>query len=157
MHGVARMEAGIKLDRREFVPLGKRDRKRYRNVWLWMFLLKFGLVVTAIIVIILVLLQKGKGGGLAGLGGAGGQSAFGTKAGDLFTRITIAVAGIWILICVIAVPMAATQLTNRICRKSAIKEPIRRQGQPPPPPSGEKPASDRRCAKPEPEKEVAAS
>ena len=56
------------------------------------FLLKFLLTASAIIVIILVLLQRGKGGGLAGaLGGMGGQSAFGTKAGDLFTKITIGV------------------------------------------------------------------
>ena len=40
----------------------------------------------------LILLQRGRGGGLAGaFGGMGGQSAFGTKAGDIFTRITIAV------------------------------------------------------------------
>ena len=43
--------------------------------------------------ILLVLIQRGRGGGLAGaFGGMGGQSAFGTKAGDLFTRITIVVA-----------------------------------------------------------------
>ena len=45
----------------------------------------------------MVLVQRGRGGGLAGaLGGMGGQSAFGTKAGDLFTRITIGVATVWI-------------------------------------------------------------
>ena len=57
------------------------------------FSLKFFLAASAIIVIILVMLQRGKGGGLAGaLGGMGGQSAFGTKAGDLFTKITVGVA-----------------------------------------------------------------
>src|SRR3974390_1078938 len=76
--------------------------------WFSMFLLKFTLVITAIVVIILVLLQKGKGGGLAGaLGGMGGQSAFGTKAGDLFTKITIGIAIVWILICVTATMSAA--------------------------------------------------
>ena len=59
------------------------------------FLLKFFLTAAAIIVIVLVMLQRGKGGGLAGaLGGMGGQSAFGTKAGDLFTKITVGVAAI---------------------------------------------------------------
>jgi preprotein translocase subunit SecG len=54
--------------------------------------------------IILVLVQRGKGGGLAGaFGGMGGQSAFGTKAGDLFTRITIGVAAFWIILCMIMV------------------------------------------------------
>ena len=52
----------------------------------------------------LVLIQRGKGGGLAGaFGGMGGQSAFGTKAGDLFTRITIGVAAFWIILCIISV------------------------------------------------------
>jgi preprotein translocase subunit SecG len=33
----------------------------------------------------------------------GGQSAFGTKAGDTFTKITIGVATFWILLCVVSV------------------------------------------------------
>lgn len=49
--------------------------------------------------IALILLQRGRGGGLAGsFGGMGGQSAFGTKAGDVFTKITVVVAVIWILL-----------------------------------------------------------
>ncbi len=48
---------------------------------------------TSILLIFIVLLQRGRGGGLAGaFGAAGGQSAFGTKAGDVFTRITIGIA-----------------------------------------------------------------
>jgi preprotein translocase subunit SecG len=36
---------------------------------------------------------------LAGaFGGAGGSSAFGSRAGDTFTRVTIYVAAIWILL-----------------------------------------------------------
>src|SRR6187200_2097731 len=51
-----------------------------------------------IFLIVLVLLQRGRGGGLAGaFGGMGGQSAFGTKAGDVFTRITVVVAILWVL------------------------------------------------------------
>ena len=62
------------------------------------------LFVTAMFLILLVLVQRGRGGGLAGaLGGMGGQSAFGTKAGDLFTRITIVVAAFWILLCISAI------------------------------------------------------
>jgi preprotein translocase subunit SecG len=57
--------------------------------------------ITSIFLIILVLIQRGRGGGLAGaLGGMGGQSAFGAKAGDTFTRITVGVASAWILICI---------------------------------------------------------
>jgi len=53
--------------------------------------------------IILVLIQRGKGGGLAGaFGGMGGQSAFGTKAGDTFTKITVVTAIIWFCLSIIA-------------------------------------------------------
>jgi preprotein translocase subunit SecG len=58
----------------------------------------------AIFLILLILVQRGRGGGLAGaLGGMGGSSAFGAKAGDVFTRITIITASIWIALCLIAV------------------------------------------------------
>lgn len=61
-------------------------------------LLKILSFFLSVVLIILVLLQRGRGGGLAGaFGGMGGQSAFGTKAGDIFTRITIVVAVIWVL------------------------------------------------------------
>lgn len=64
------------------------------------------MLLTALILILLVLVQRGKGGGLAGaLGGMGGQSAFGTKAGDMFTKITIGVASFWIILCVCALGM----------------------------------------------------
>ncbi len=67
-------------------------------------LLMLLLLLTAVFLIVLVLIQRGKGGGLAGaFGGMGGQSAFGTKAGDLFTKITIGVAAFWIILCALTV------------------------------------------------------
>jgi preprotein translocase subunit SecG len=66
-------------------------------------LLALMLSITAIFLILLVLIQRGRGGGLAGaFGGAGGQSAFGTKAGDLFTRITIGAAAFWLVLCAVS-------------------------------------------------------
>ena len=57
----------------------------------------------AIFLILLVLVQRGRGGGLAGaLGGMGGSSAFGAKAGDVFTRVTIVAAAVWIFLCIVA-------------------------------------------------------
>jgi len=54
----------------------------------------------SLFLVLLILVQRGRGGGLTGaLGGPGGQSAFGTKAGDLFTRITSFVALGWITLC----------------------------------------------------------
>ena len=67
------------------------------------------LFITALFLILLVLIQRGKGGGLAGaFGGMGGQSAFGTKAGDLFTKITIGVAAFWIILCMITVKVGGS-------------------------------------------------
>jgi preprotein translocase subunit SecG len=67
------------------------------------------LFVLAVFLIVLILIQRGKGGGLAGaLGGMGGQSAFGTKAGDLFTKITIGVAAVWIILCVLSVHLLSS-------------------------------------------------
>ncbi|MEC8558308.1 MAG: preprotein translocase subunit SecG [Planctomycetota bacterium] len=72
----------------------------------------FGITIflMSLFLILLVLVQRGRGGGLTGaLGGPGGQSAFGTKAGDLFTKITIGVAAAWILLCVAAVMALKTR------------------------------------------------
>jgi preprotein translocase subunit SecG len=68
------------------------------------------LILTAIFLIVLILVQRGKGGGLAGaFGGMGGQSAFGTKAGDLFTKITIGVAAFWIVLCIVSIKLLDNQ------------------------------------------------
>src|SRR6266567_1043844 len=66
------------------------------------------LMLLSVFLILVILVQRGRGGGLTGaLGGMGGQSAFGTKAGDLFTRITIVVAALWVLLA-----MAALKVLN---------------------------------------------
>ncbi len=75
------------------------------------FVLMFLLLLTAAFLIVLVLIQRGKGGGLAGaFGGMGGQSAFGTKAGDLFTKITIGVAAFWIILCIITIKVLSVSV-----------------------------------------------
>ena len=102
------------------------------------FLLQFFLTAAAVIVIILVMLQKGKGGGLAGaLGGMGGQSAFGTKAGDLFTKITVGVAAFWILISILAAMYAPNLAGNQmnVTQNSQVNT-----GLPPAAPDASKPA-----------------
>jgi preprotein translocase subunit SecG len=63
------------------------------------YLFMIPLALLSVFLVLVILVQRGRGGGLTGaLGGMGGQSAFGTKAGDLFTRITIVVAAIWVLL-----------------------------------------------------------
>ena len=77
------------------------------------------LSITSLFLICLVLIQRGKGGGLAGaFGGAGGSSAFGTKAGDVFTRVTMITAAIWI-----AQAMLLVVISNN--RTSAYSKPDR--------------------------------
>ena len=68
----------------------------------------------AVFLILLVLVQRGKGGGLSGaFGGMGGQSAFGTKAGDTFTRITVVTATLWILFCIVSAKYLGTSNESR--------------------------------------------
>lgn len=71
---------------------------------IWHYLSAILMSLTAVFLILLVLVQRGRGGGLAGaFGGMGGQSAFGTKAGDTFTKVTIGVSLFWILLCLASV------------------------------------------------------
>ncbi|MFO0927043.1 MAG: preprotein translocase subunit SecG [Gemmataceae bacterium] len=54
------------------------------------------LLLAGLFLILLVLIQRGKGGGLAGaFGGSGGSSAFGSRAGDMFTKVTVGAALVW--------------------------------------------------------------
>ena len=67
-----------------------------------------GILITlvSIFMILLVLVQRGRGGGLIGaLGGPGGSSALGTRAGDVFTRITIVTAFIWFVLAILLVKL----------------------------------------------------
>lgn len=75
--------------------------------WGWLVsLLNVLLFLIGLFLILLVLIQRGKGGGLAGaFGGAGGSSAFGSRAGDAFTRVTLIVAGIWLFLIMITIKL----------------------------------------------------
>jgi len=65
----------------------------------WAYVSMTLLMLSGLFMIFIILLQRGRGGGLAGaFGGLGGQSAFGTKAGDVFTKITVVIAVIWVLL-----------------------------------------------------------
>jgi preprotein translocase subunit SecG len=78
-------------------------------------LLNFILFFVNLFLILLVLIQRGKGGGLAGaLGGMGGSSPFGSRAGDTFTRITIYVALVWLLL--IGLQVRSIQDNHRLYR-----------------------------------------
>ena len=81
--------------------------------WLMAFL--------SVFLILLVLIQRGRGGGLTGaLGGPGGQSAFGSKAGDTFTVITVVVAAVWGFTCAFAMWSLGTHTPRTVDRESQI-------------------------------------
>jgi preprotein translocase subunit SecG len=68
------------------------------------YLLELLWIFVSVLMIGVILLQRGKGGGLVGaLGGMGGSSAFGTKAGDMFTRITVGFFAAWILLAAVLI------------------------------------------------------
>lgn len=79
----------------------------------WHYVFGFVLFVMAVFLIGLILLQRGRGGGLTGaLGGAGGQSAFGAKTGDVYTRVTIVAATVWLLTIVAADKVLTTSTSG---------------------------------------------
>ena len=82
----------------------------------------------SLFLILLILIQRGKGGGLAGaFGGMGGSSAFGSRAGDTFTRITIVAAAVWFLLIMITIKMVQPPIN---APKGQNPEPIPTQESP---------------------------
>jgi len=72
-------------------------------MFLWSTVTTILLGLSGAMMIFVILLQRGRGGGLAGaFGGLGGQSAFGTKAGDVFTKVTAGIAVIWVVLAGVA-------------------------------------------------------
>src|SRR6186713_873058 len=61
----------------------------------------FLFILVCLFMILLILIQKGRGGGLASaFGGAGGNTAFGSKTGDVLTWATSIVFGVFLLLAV---------------------------------------------------------
>ena len=74
----------------------------------------FLFVLVCLFLILLVLIQKGRGGGLASaFGGAGGNTAFGAKTGDVLTWATSIVFGIFLLLAVILNLMSKPKVAPR--------------------------------------------
>jgi preprotein translocase subunit SecG len=85
----------------------------FADVSWWSTILNTLVLIVSVLLIFLVLIQRGKGGGLAGaFGGVGGSSAFGSRAGDLFTRITLILAAVWILLIMIHVKVVQASKTS---------------------------------------------
>ena len=71
------------------------------------YFLNIVVIIISVLLMLVVLIQRGKGGGLAGaFGGAGGSSAFGSRAGDAFTKITLYLAATWVVAIMVHVKFA---------------------------------------------------
>ena len=101
------------------------------------YILNGVLIVLSLIMVFIILIQRGKGGGLAGaFGGAGGSSAFGSRAGDAFTKVTLYFALVWVLVIMINVKvMKPTEVTaNEDTKAPATAEPAPAENPPAPAP-----------------------
>jgi preprotein translocase subunit SecG len=74
------------------------------GAWWVSHFLNVVVIALGFVLMFIVLIQRGKGGGLAGaFGGAGGSSPFGSRAADQFVRVTLWLAGVWVLVIMIHV------------------------------------------------------
>jgi protein translocase SecG subunit len=84
------------------------------------FVLMILFIVVSLFMILLVLIQKGRGGGLASaFGGMGGNTAFGSKTGDVLTWATSVVFGVFLLMAVVLNLMANTHHAQSIAAPGA--------------------------------------
>lgn len=78
-------------------------------------------IAMSLFLILLILIQRGRGGGLAGaFGGAGGQSAIGTRAGDVFTRITAVCIVLWFILNAVTGVVMRSEEKRRVSSKPAV-------------------------------------
>lgn len=76
-------------------------------------------IIVAVILVLLVLIQKGRGGGLSGaFGGGGGNTAFGSKTGDVLTWATSIVFGVFVLLAIVLNLVAEKYNTQQMSNRS---------------------------------------
>ena len=81
------------------------------NFFLYLTFILF--ILVCVFLMLLVLIQKGRGGGLASaFGGGGGNTAFGSKTGDVLTWATSVVFGVF-LVLGIALNLIAGEVNRR--------------------------------------------
>src|SRR5678815_2354626 len=79
-------------------------------------------IIVCVFMVLLILIQKGRGGGLASaFGGAGGNTAFGSKTGDVLTWATSIVFGIFLLLAVALNLLADARSHRGAAQASAVE------------------------------------
>jgi preprotein translocase subunit SecG len=80
----------------------------------WFYLILVVFLVLCVAMIGLILIQRGRGGGIASaFGGAGGNTAFGSKTGDVLTWATSIVFGIF-LVMAVGLNLLATAVNKQV-------------------------------------------
>ena len=89
------------------------------------FYIFYGLfIILALFLILLVLIQKGRGGGLSSaFSGGGGNTAFGSKTGDVLTWTTSVVFGVFMILAV-ALNLIANAKQKKLNDANALTAPI---------------------------------
>jgi preprotein translocase subunit SecG len=100
-------------------------------------------ITVGVILIMLVLIQKGRGGGLSGaFGGGGGNTAFGSKTGDVLTWATSIVFGVFVLLAIILNLVAEKYNAQKLSeRQQQQQQQVLPPGSAPGGPAGQLPAS----------------
>ena len=93
------------------------------NFGFWTFFVLF--VLLALFMILLVLIQKGRGGGLSSaFSGGGGNTAFGSKTGDVLTWTTSVVFGVFVLLAIALNLLANAKQAKLNATNSVISMPV---------------------------------
>ena len=89
-------------------------------------------IIVGMFLILLILIQKGRGGGLASaFGGAGGNTAFGSKTGDVLTWATSIVFLIFLVLTVALTKVGEAWQTRRAATPGAtVTNPTGTRAQP---------------------------
>jgi preprotein translocase subunit SecG len=84
------------------------------------YLLMVLFLIVCLFLVLVVLIQKGRGGGLASaFGGMGGNTAFGSKTGDVLTWATSVVFGVFLVLGV-ALNLVATKVHENEIQRSGL-------------------------------------
>ena len=78
----------------------------------WTGALTFYVIVVTVLMVGAILIQSGRGGGLASLGGIGGESLLGTRSATPISKATYVMGALFIFICMLVSRMSITERAN---------------------------------------------
>ncbi len=92
------------------------------NFLLYLCIILF--ILISLLLVLIILIQKGRGGGLAtAFGGAGGNTAFGAKTGDVLTWTTSIIFGVFIVLA-IGLNLLANYRHEQTLREAGVGQPV---------------------------------